>query len=390
MDKFNIKEYIPKNPKESALIEYAFLKCGLPLGSDEFENEFFSLFTVDDLIESMKYYIEKDSITAKITAQNYITNIGEFFDMLRTYGIVNDIFTDISLKNQLYTKAKEATLLLKDSESKDIADDELYEKLKSGLDEYFRRLVINDIYEELDRIKSGKLKYVSLYNRFISGIAIKIITQYALSNLTTISLNIEDVDIDNSTLTVNGFILELTDELKNLLKDYLRIRAYVLRTSSMTEGKLFVKHNGEPYIKYRNDRRNSPNYVAFFYILKDIVNTRSAEIFASRRILELLNKGLDISTVAQLSGISKEKCEELQEKNQNKEEANKKLSAILSGDKEIDKKIIVNKKGFLKCPFCGKDTKAISDDWVLVQLKENGIKYLACGVCKGANRKAVL
>ncbi len=25
MDKFNIKEYIPKNPKESALIEYAYI-----------------------------------------------------------------------------------------------------------------------------------------------------------------------------------------------------------------------------------------------------------------------------------------------------------------------------------------------------------------------------
>ena len=66
-----------------------------------------------------------------------------------------------------------------------------------------------------------------------------------------------------------------------------------------------------------------------FKIMKDIIGTQSAELFAKRRILEMFDSGLNISTVAQLSEMSIEKCIELQNSNNKETDINSKLKLLL-------------------------------------------------------------
>ncbi|MBN3382930.1 hypothetical protein FC816_00625 [Clostridium botulinum] len=382
MSVFSLKEFGKKNTntKIKVFIEYLYEKYGISGDNEEFDNTYFYLFNDDDLIESLEYYIEKNSITAQVTAQNYITYITDFFNMLSNdYNIKNDTFINIDLYNKLLSKSKKIIFKLKLSESKEYATDEQYEILNNGIDKFLNELVIGDIYDEIIQFKSGKIKHVKLYYRFVSAIAIKLIMKFAFSNSTTISLEANNLDMVNNTINVNGFRLELGKELTDILKKYLSVRRYILNLYSIEESKLFIKLNGKQY----KNKKNIPEYSSFFKIMDDLIKTRAADLFSARRILEMLDKGIDISIIVKLSDKSIEKCIELQ--NNNEDEANKKLQLLFNEDKYRKKRIITKKKGYLKCPFCNNEVKAISDEWILVQFENDNVKYLACRKCRGAN-----
>jgi len=128
--------------------------------------------------------------------------------------------------------------------------------------------------------------------------------------------------------------------------------------------------------------------------MKDIVGTQSGEIFATRRLLEMLDKGMDVYTVLRLSEKTTKKFFDLLDEYNKLEDINSKIQQFFYGETSIDKKFIVKKKEsselFLICPFCGDEVMAISDEWVLVQYEDNGKKFLACRKCKGENGKHIL
>lgn len=391
LSNFNLKEFENKNPntKIKVFIEYLYEKYGLTTDNEEFDNEYFSLFNDDDLLESLEYYIVKNGITAQVTAQNYITYITDFFKVLsHDYNIRNDFFTDMKLNEQLMYKSKKIISKLKLSESKDYATDEQYEVLNNGIDKFLSNLVIGDIYDEVDQYKNKKKKHIKLYNRFISSIAIKLIMRFALSNSTTVCLKLDNLDMINNTININGFELELGEELTDILKKYLKVREYVLELYSIESSNLFITQDGESYIKNYKSNKKMPDYATFFMIMGDYIGRRSGDLFSARRILEMLDNGIDISTVVKLSDKSIEKCIELQ-RNNSEGEVNKKLQLLFNKGKFNKKKIVINKKGYLKCPFCDNEVKAISDEWVLVQFEGNDTKFLACKECRGENGQSI-
>jgi hypothetical protein len=383
---FNLKEYQKNNnnTKIKVFIEYLYLNYGVSTNSEKFDNEYFSLFTDDDLIESLKYYIAKNGITAQVTASNYVTYIRDFFKLLsEDYGIKNDTFVNVNLYEQLLLKSKGVISNLKKSDSKYIASDEQYEMLNCGINDYLDNLNTSEIFEEIVKFKNREVKKIKFYNRFVSIIAVKLIMKFALGSQTTISLELNSLDIINNIIIINGFKLQLDEELNQLLEKYLKIREYVVNLYSIEENKLFIKPNGDPYVKNRINRINYPEYSSFFIILKDKINTNAADLFTARRILEMLDKGIDVSTISKLSDKSIEKCIELQTANTSEEDVDRKLQVFLYDYILTNRKIITKKKGYLKCPFCGNDVKAISEEWVLVQFENDSIKHLACKNCRG-------
>ena len=119
--------------------------------------------------------------------------------------------------------------------------------------------------------------------------------------------------------------------------------------------------------------------------MEDIISTRSAELFASRRIIEMLENGVDLKDVAKLSERSSDKCIELIKNIDNDNNSN--LSAFFTNESNNNKIIKVKKKGYLECPYCGELIKGISDEWVLLQFENDEKKYLSCRKCKGKNVK---
>lgn len=394
---FSLKEFenTNTNTKIKVFIQYLYEKCEVSASSEDFDNEYFSLLDDDDLIESLEYYIAKNSITAQVTAKNYITYITNFFNntLFEKYGITNDIFRNTHINKQFISKSNEIISNLKKSESKDIATDEECEELNVGINKFLNELVIDDIYDEINKYHSTDKKHLKIYHNFVSTIAIKLIMKFALGSSTTVSLEFDDLDMKNNVIFVNGFNLPLDEELFLLFEKYLKIREYVLNLYAMQESKLFIKYTGKPYIKEIIDKPKAPHkdYASFFKIMKVILRKTSADLFTTRSALEMLDKGIDIETVSKLSDISIKKCIKLQ--NNNNDEVDKKLQLFFSSkepkskSKFINKKTINNKKGYFKCPFCGNNVQAISDELILVQFENDNTKYLACRKCRGANEK---
>jgi len=109
MPEFNLSEYKDKetNTKRKVFIEYLFLKYGISSDVDKFDNEYFACLNDEDLIQSLEYYISRNKVTGQVTARNYITYIEQFFKTLSDeYGIRNEIFTNIDLKNEFIIKEK--------------------------------------------------------------------------------------------------------------------------------------------------------------------------------------------------------------------------------------------------------------------------------------------
>lgn len=387
MLEFDLKEYQQvevTNTKIKVFIEFLYKKYGVSPDTEKFDNEYFQLFNDDDFIESLRYYIEKNGITAQVTASNYIGYIRDFFKMLsEKYEITNETFTNIKLYEKLLIKSKEIINILNETESKDIATDEQYEKLNYCISSFLDNLIINDIYNEITRLKTGELKKVRLYSRFVSCISIKLIMQFALGSLATALLEIDNLDISTNSLKVNGFKLPLTDELISLFNDYLKIREYILKLCSIDESKLFIKHNGRLFVKENKHSKNFPDYSQFFMIVGDAIDSHASELFADRRILEMLNKGIDVPTISKLSGKSEEKCIKLQRTINNTDEIEKKLQIFFDNKINIENTIIPKKKNYIRCPVCNKEVHAISDELVLVQYENNPRKYLACKNCRG-------
>ena len=116
MPEFNLSEYKDKetNTKRKVFIEYLFLKYGISSDVDKFDNEYFACLNDEDLIQSLEYYISRNKVTGQVTARNYITYIEQFFKTLSDeYGIRNEIFTNIDLKNEFMSKSSKIISTLK-------------------------------------------------------------------------------------------------------------------------------------------------------------------------------------------------------------------------------------------------------------------------------------
>ena len=235
--------------------------------------------------------------------------------------------------------------------------------------------------------KKGSTSYTGDYYKFISILSTKLIMKYALGNKMVVLLELKDFDLKLNCLYIKNFVLQLDDEIINIIQEYLKIREYILNIYDKQESKMFIKHNGEIFIKDINNPKSTPEYGAFFRIMNEIINTCSAELLSTRRILEMIDYGIDISTIAKINDCSTNKIISLQSKSHEEDDINQKLSAFYKSGIKNDEKIFINKKGFLKCPFCNKEVKAISDEWVLVQFNKDEEKHLACRKCRGENGK---
>ncbi|EPR12044.1 hypothetical protein [Ruminiclostridium papyrosolvens] len=393
MTEFSLKEYRknPQNAKEKVFFEFLFERFGgLAYDDEEFDSELFTIFDEEHLIESFEYYIAKNHITSQQTAENYITNITTFFDMLSNdYNIKNEIFVNKELYKSFLLKTKYIISKLNETKSKDVATSEQYEVLNYYIDNFLKTLSIEDIYDEInkfyDKKYSKKKVYIKSYNRFVSSIATKLVMKYALANRNIAYLELKDLDLNYKILHVNGFELPLDDQLTNLLQEYIKIREQVLNIHSKQKSTLFIKADGEQYT-FISRNEEHVDCTRLFKIMKDCTGGVASDLYASKRILEMLDKRIDMSIVSNLSGRTTDKCQELFVSNLSGG-ADRLIQFLKQEDEIIPKKVAEKQSDYIRCPFCGREKNAISEEWILVQFEKDGKKYIACKGCKGNNGK---
>ena len=143
MDKFVPKEYIekfiPTNRSEKTQMEvfFEFISAQI-FNNEEYTVEDFVYLNNDDLLESLKYYIKCNKVTAKGTAKAYLGYLKNFFVNLEGYYKVNsDIFVNGNFLQALWDEADKIISLLNDKEetNTNIATNEEYDNLVQKIKE---------------------------------------------------------------------------------------------------------------------------------------------------------------------------------------------------------------------------------------------------------------
>ena len=203
MDKFVPKEYIekfiPTNRSEKTHMEvfFEFISAQI-FNNEEYTVEDFVYLNNDDLLESLKYYIKCNKVTAKGTAKAYLGYLKNFFVNLDGYYKVNsDIFVNGNFLQTLWDEADTIISLLNDKEetNTNIATNEehdiLVQKIKEAEHKYSFETAMSEIEKYVENGYSGKLENFRL---ILSVCATQMLLEYGFANRTIIEIRTSDID----------------------------------------------------------------------------------------------------------------------------------------------------------------------------------------------------
>lgn len=221
MADFNFNTYVDEvnNAKIKTFRQYLYDIFYAGNTEVEFDNGIFETLTEDDLLQSLNCYI-KTGINAQSVANEYLGEIKKLFEHLRdNYSISNPIFVSMVRFNAYDKKAREITSKLKTTENKTFISDADYEKLNNGITEYMKDLDIPSICDELKKKHDGVEGFTNAkeYFTFSSIPPTFLAMKYGLTNSDISKLKIDDLDIADGSLSVNGFNLILDSEILNVL-----------------------------------------------------------------------------------------------------------------------------------------------------------------------------
>lgn len=381
-----------KNTKLRFFIEFLLKEYNIASCAD-FDNELFRVADENFLVRSLQYYIDKQRITARITANNYISNITSFFDMLASdYELVNPVFWNPDQKTSFLGKARRIVLTLKDTPKIEVASKKEYDDVCAIITDFSNNLVYihKEILEQLKiavaDLSQGSARFAGKYTDLLSSVASKLALLYGFKNDVMASIKFGDINLDAKTLQKDKYTLPIDDELELLLREYFTCRQVILTGLKVNSEYLLISSKGSPIIDSRGSVINS---ILFKIPLKN-QGTYANMKYSRRRMLEMLRKGADLCTISEITGYPINFCVEVQ-KLYNKSEVDVEtvVDAIQPNIGSFsfdypDELPVEESDGLMICPNCGREVTPSEKEWVLL-LKEDGIKYLVCKYCKGGH-----
>ena len=396
MSDFNLKLYKTTDDYKAkkAKLRYFFEYLELQFYTIEcFDNSFFETLDVEELLNSLDYYIDENR-PAKQTADDYKRTLINFFEMLyNDYNIKNQVVTDATMRNYFNSAVKNKTQSLGRT-SKECFDDNDLEYLREEIDNF---LNIQDLEEQIiEDVYTNNGKF-SIYRRFLSILPLKIVMKYGAGNTLIAKLTTQDLDLNQSMLKINDFSILLDREMINLFQMYLKIREKIISANNVDSNYLFIDGDGKPLFNSNGSAENG----TLFYLMKKTLGTSAGKKLGYTTTIDLVKKGADIYMLSLLVDTTPEKIFSLSESCENIEKRKENIERLLSNSERKFKKVnnkteyMQNKdydlstkeKGMSRCVFCGKVKRVIADEWVLVQVDDNETIYLACKDCEGDDGK---
>ena len=262
-----------------------------------------------DIINSLQCYIDT-GVQYQITANNYFTYIKKLYDDLELkYGIKNSLFTDKGRFNTLSEQIKQFISKLKQSSLKEIASSEEYKQMRAEVDRVQGWVDENTVYEEIINRDSGITKH---YIRLLSVIATRLVLDYGFKGNILTGIEKNDYDIEKNILHINGIDLNLSEDYKSVFNLYLEARDLAVSKNEDKTNMLFVNSFGEDFkAKEIENRKKQPNYGTLYCIAGDLINSVSMEKYAYYRIIQFIDRNVDVITLNKLTGFSVSTVERL-------------------------------------------------------------------------------
>ena len=370
-----IEKFIPTNKAERTQMEVFFdFISNQIFKNDPFNIEDLAYLNNSDLLESLKYYIRYNKVTAKGTAKAYIGNLRKFFSNLENdYKIYNDVFVNGNFLPSFMNEAEIIISYLNDKEDSNTASDkeciEFEQIIKKSQKNYSYETAVLEIEQY---IKNGFTGTIEQFGLILSICAAQFVIEYGFANRTIINIKNDDIDIEKGVVKRGIYELPIPNAIKSNLIEYLRIRTYLLDRIGINQDKLFIKYDGSAI-----DGSGATDKLFGGVICEN--ESKASAPFAKRCIGRMIDAGLNYQLIHELTGYSKtiydNACDFANKSNMINTQ-NKITEFILPKESESVRKI-----GYMDCPICGKkDIKAISDEFVLIKKSDN-LLYIACKEC---------
>lgn len=335
----------------------------------------FAVLDKDFFLDSINAYIDekKPKISA---ARDYRRTIFELCnDACEKYSIVNTFLDSISERKYFDEKTDELFEHLDKSESRECMSSEAFEILDETINDFFNTTSLDrKIMESIQNIRSRP----NYYGWLVSAIALNLIRYFGLDNKMIPIIKVADVNLEDSTISINGFSLPLNESLIAEFQLYLKFRDIVIRAQKKQTDTLFIKRNGADYC----DINGRPASNDLFLILVTIFGSANTSGLRYRTITELLSKGANINLLHQLTAVDQQTIIDLC--TEDKASFENIFQSKNNADIYVPRK---NKKGQIRCPYCGNSRDASSENWILIQIVGDKKKYLACRECRGLDGK---
>ncbi|URZ17196.1 hypothetical protein [Clostridium felsineum] len=308
--------------KINVFYEYLSEKCGV---TDSNYEEILSAIGENKLLDSIEFYVNENNIKFKITVENYFTVIKSYFDFIsKKYGLNNKNFDSTTKYSNIKDKVdkKIKSLKLEESKQKPPITKSACHNIIEYCDKKIKDFDIKNI--NINKIKKEKSRQKD-FNLFVSSFITKIIILTGIKNNVINSIKLKDYKPELNILTINGFDIHLPNELGVQIKKYILVRDQI-STNKDVDGPFFINRQGHEI---------GTNYNFAFTILKDLLNSNSAESVAKYTIIQFINKGININLVKELTGFGDDTfmhCQEIVNEEKNKED-------IVAKNRYIDSKI---------------------------------------------------
>lgn len=201
---------------------------------------YFKAMSIDEILESLDYFIRRNHIKKETVAKHYCEMIKKFFHFLRFKGIVNNEFFlclgrkgNDSFDSIIQNNVIEDERLKKAEPNEEYEDDEIIMLIERA-----NNIIKNSLCHE-DELFSGKKKYS--FKKYTAAIGVKLIILSGTSFNNISKIELKDFDVKAKTIKISGYELHLPIDLYLQLKEYIRIRASLDTKNT----KLLVKSDGK-------------------------------------------------------------------------------------------------------------------------------------------------
>lgn len=259
--------------------------------------------SIDQIIESIYFYIIKNEIKYKSTADGFFFALTSFYKyLLLKYQINNDSFhkteDNIKLQEKYNVLVKERGLKTKE-QTQAISEEECNNLIR----------ICNECIEKpskellLKRGRYGSRSYNSSYLYFVSAVATKLLLLTGSKNSVLNNLKVTDYDEKLNKISINSFWIHLPDNLSAQMKKYIFIREKIIEQDEKVD-QLFIGFN----------RKNRVlTNASLFIILKDTIGSQKAVAVAKYSILQMMYQNVPSEIIKAFTGFSDDVCDACRE-----------------------------------------------------------------------------
>ncbi|MDD2971038.1 MAG: hypothetical protein PHE02_02760 [Lachnospiraceae bacterium] len=261
------------------------------LNIQEQEDFFVSGMSTEQVIQSLKYFVDKGQIKKQEPARKYFVSIGQFFEY---------ILNNSKYKNENFFQELANPSSRENSYSRKTADFVSdYNKLqpKETLDKFDTHLIddlINWCDEILNKADFTNRMTNTNFKRVNAALGMKLILLTGVTYRETRKILYRDLNSDNNTIFINDFRIRLPLKLSVQFQGYKKYRELFL-----TSDYLFVNIDGEQWGDATSDS-GIPNF------LNTAIGQTNVTGLIKFGITQLIQSGVNDSVIMKLTGASRE------------------------------------------------------------------------------------